>query len=427
MTDLRTRDVTESDLPAILAIRNRSFGPLGIGGQDWWRRVADETLGGRMLAVVDGDDTILGAGRARPFEQAWGGGHLRMGGVAGVYVEPSARGRGVASLLGRALITRMAELGDVVSCLFPTTATLYRGVGYEIGGVQSRVTYAAHDLRHLRTVGGGPRPRPAGPADAERLHALARSAQERHRQSGPMVPSVAALRHALQKDDLIHYLVDDGFVTYSLSEEALTVEHLVAGSPESAAALWAVVGSGSSATPIVRTYMDPRDPVRLLVGGLPELEVSEHVWMARVIDLAAAMAGRGFSSHVTASARITVSDHDCPGCDGTWQIDVSSGRGAATRTSSTTTGVGHGGAAVSAGIPSDRGEAGGRGAAGASPAAYGTDGEPVRMGSRGLAGLWCGWTMSRLRQAGLVEGGSVEDDAALDAVFACSPYITEYF
>ena len=49
------------------------------------------------------------------------------------------------------------------------------------------------------------------------------------------------------------------------------------------------------------------------------------------------------------------------------------------------------------------------------------------MGPRGIAGLWCGWTMSRLRQAGLAEGGSAEEDAALDAVFACSPYITEYF
>jgi hypothetical protein len=38
MSQLRTRDVVEADLPAILSIRNRSFGPLGIGGEDWWRR-----------------------------------------------------------------------------------------------------------------------------------------------------------------------------------------------------------------------------------------------------------------------------------------------------------------------------------------------------------------------------------------------------
>src|SRR6478736_8699657 len=180
MSELRTRDVVDADLPAVLAIRNRSFGPLGTGGDGWWQRVSAETLGGRMIAVVDDSGTVLGAGRIRPYEQAWGGRHLRMGGVAGVYVEPSARGRGVATTLTRALITRMGELGDVVSCLFPTTATLYRRSGYEIGGVQTRMTYAAHHVRDLgpsrsgRTASNGLRP--AVPGDAQRLHDLARQA-----------------------------------------------------------------------------------------------------------------------------------------------------------------------------------------------------------------------------------------------------------
>ena len=73
MSELRTRDVVDADLPAVLAIRNRSFGPLGIGGDVWWQRVSAETLGGRMIAVVDESDTVIGAGRIRPYEQAWGG------------------------------------------------------------------------------------------------------------------------------------------------------------------------------------------------------------------------------------------------------------------------------------------------------------------------------------------------------------------
>src|SRR6478672_7099527 len=169
MSELRTRDVVDADLPAVLAIRNRSFGPLGVG----------------MIAVVDESDTVLGAGRIRPYEQAWGGRHLRMGGVAGVYVEPSARGRGVATALTRALIARMGELGDVVSCLFPTTATLYRRSGYEIGGVQTRTTYAAHLLRDLGSPSAGAGTgsshglRPATPDDAQLMHGLARGAHAR--------------------------------------------------------------------------------------------------------------------------------------------------------------------------------------------------------------------------------------------------------
>src|SRR6478672_6243182 len=156
MSELRTRDVVDTDLPAVLAIRNRSFGPLGTGGDVWWQRVSAETLGGRMIAVVDDSGTILGAGRIRPYEQAWGGRHLRMGGVAGVYVEPSARGRGVATTLTRALVTRMGELG----------------------GVQLRTTYAAHHLRELGTSqadrGASRGLRPATPQDAQTMHDLCR-------------------------------------------------------------------------------------------------------------------------------------------------------------------------------------------------------------------------------------------------------------
>ena len=117
---LHLRDVTPADLPALLSLRSRAFGPLGIGGDEWWERVAAETLDGRWLGVLDDEGDLVGAGRIRPYEQAWGGRHLQMGGVAGVYVEPSARGQGVATTLTRGLITRMGELGDLVSCLFPT-------------------------------------------------------------------------------------------------------------------------------------------------------------------------------------------------------------------------------------------------------------------------------------------------------------------
>lgn len=398
MSELRTRDVVESDLAAVLAIRARSFGPLGAGGDAWWQRVSAETLGGRMLAVVDDSDTLLAAGRIRPYEQAWGGRHLRMGGVAGVYVEPSARGRGVATALTRALITRMAELGDVLSCLFPTTPSLYRRSGYEVGGVQTRTTYAGHLLRDLGAAGGGgPRPdgasglRPARPDDAQRMHDIARDAGVRHGLSGPMLQSVATLRGTLERDELIAYVVDGGHVLYDLSQDALTVEELVASTPEAAATLWGVVGSGSSAVPTVHTHLDPRDPVALVVGGLPATEVRQVPWMGRVIDLVSAFEGRGFNRHLSVEVDLAVSDPEAPANSGRWSLKVSGGHGSASRTDG----------------PADQGV--------------------LHLDARGLSALWCGWSVSRLRQAGLAGGGAADADAALDAVFAGQPFITEYF
>jgi predicted acetyltransferase len=408
MTDLRTRDATHDDLPAILRIRSRSFGPLGAEGAGWWERVAAETLGGRMVVVTDDTGTVVGSGRIRPFHQAWGGRHLPMGGVAGVYVEPSARGRGVATTLTRALVARMGELGDVVSCLFPTAPALYRRSGYEVGGVQSRTTLASHLVRALGSAAHGRRVRSATPGDARALEALTRTAQARHGQSGPMAPSAGTFRRMIEQDELITYVVGHdagggeptGFVAYDLSAEAATVEHLVAADAPTAAALWGIVGSGSSAVPTVHTHLDPRDPVLLALTGLPETQVHQVPWMARVIDLAGAFAARGFPPLTTAAVDLAVSDADAPANAGVWRLAVDGGAGTATRLAD-----GSGEPEMSADLESS----------------------VPRVGPQGLAALWCGWSTSRLRLAGLLEGGSPADDAALDAVFAAAPYITEYF
>ena len=420
---LHLRDVTEADLPAVLSLRSRAFGPLTAGdGGTWWERVAAETLGGRWLGVADESGALVGAGRIRPYEQAWGGHPLRMGGVAGVYVEPSARGQGVATTLTRGLITRMGELGDVVSCLFPTTVSLYRRSGYEVGGVQQRTTYAGRTLRDLGSLAArsgvpptstsatstpsapsappSPRPRRARPEDAEAIHRMLRDDAERHVRSGPMPPTTDQLRGMIDRDELITYVVPDGVVIYDLASEAVTVEHLVAATPEAATTLWGLVGSGSAAVPTVHTYLDPRDPLTLMLGGLPTEEVRQVPWMARVIDFSAAFAGRGFATLVRTEVEVAVDDSEAPRNTGRWRLSVQNGSGSATRVD----------AAAQPGS--------------ADPAP--TEG-PARVGARGLAALWCGWSTSRLRQAGLLTGGSPDDDAALDLLFAATPYLTEYF
>ena len=295
---LHLRDVTDADLPEVLSLRSRAFGPLATGdGGTWWDRVAAETLGGRWLGVADESGALVGAGRIRPYEQAWGGQLLRMGGVAGVYVEPSARGQGVATALTRGLITRMGELGDVVSCLFPTTVSLYRRSGYEVGGVQQRTTYAGPTLRELGSLASRPgaptpspsatsapsgpptsRPRRARPDDAEDIHRMLRDDAGRHRRSGPMPPSTQQLRAMIERDELITYVVPGGAVIYDLASQAVTVEHLSAATPQAASTLWGLVGSGSAAVPTVHTYLDPRDPLTLMLGGLPAEEVRQVPW-----------------------------------------------------------------------------------------------------------------------------------------------------
>jgi len=246
--------------------------------------------------------------------------------------------------------------------------------------------------------------RRAGPDDAQQIHRMLRDDAARHARSGPMLPTVEQLGRWIERDEQITYVLPDGVVIYDHGAAALTVEHLVAEGPQAAAALWGLVGSGSSAAPTVHTYLDPRDPLTLALSALPATEVKQVPWMARVIDLGAAFAARGFPPLTDATTDLLVDDPEAPRNTGRWRLSVTGGTGSAARSDADPAPV-----------------------APAQPGQVERLQQTGRVGARGLSALWCGWSTSRVRQAGLLSGGSAEDDAALDAIFAATPYLTEYF
>jgi hypothetical protein len=52
---------------------------------------------------------------------------------------------------------------------------------------------------------------------------------------------------------------------------------------------------------------------------------------------------------------------------------------------------------------------------------------PLTVGARGLAALYAGTPVAALRLSGLASGGAPDDDAALDAAFAATPYMVDDF
>lgn len=128
------RDLTPEDLDDVLDIRKRSFGPLSAADAERWRRSTIPLLGeGRYLGAFDGS-RLTAAARLRQFTQWWHGRPQPMAGIAGVTVSPEDRGRGVGTLIMRAVIDRAVALGDAVSVLYPATTPIYRALGYEHAG-----------------------------------------------------------------------------------------------------------------------------------------------------------------------------------------------------------------------------------------------------------------------------------------------------
>ncbi|GGO21424.1 UPF0256 protein [Microbispora rosea subsp. aerata] len=397
---MEIRHLTSDDLDAVLDIRRRAFGPLSGSAPDTWRRLVSPMLPeGRYLGAFDGP-RLIGAARINPYVQWWHGRPLSMGGVAGVTVSPEDRGRGVGRALTHAAVERCAQLGHAVSALYPATTPLYRNAGYEHAGVLQRVTVPAEALR---TLGGPAAPvklRRMGPADAAELVALIGRVHSATRASGPLCFDERTWRLWLDDDDDFCYLAEDGFVVYRWSEGNIEVDNLLAGSEATARALWSMVGTASTVADSVTACADPADPVLWMLRERSKDEVAQTRWMFRLIDLPAAVAGRGFPAAVSVETVVEVTDPLRPGNAGAWLLRVDGGSGSVTRL----------------------GDAPG-GTAGLAAAG----GAATRLAIGGMSALFAGVPTATLRRAGLLAGGSPEADDALDAAFRCAPYMIDYF
>lgn len=435
----------DDDLDAELDLRHRAFGPMDSAEREYW---LDEMRGciadGRQFGVWDGG-LLVGAARFYDMRQYWHGRALPMAGVGGVKVAPEARGRGVGRALMAELLGAMAERGYPLSVLYPATAHIYRSFGWELAGGHYRAEVPGRSLGPLLPpdpevglpgqIGGpavsagaggsalpaapagaggsavpaapveaglaGRRPavRRAGPDDAEEVIAVLGAVHAAARDCGPATFDPASVRRWLASPDLFSYLAADGFLGYGWhggSHSEIMVHVLQAASAATARTLWGIVASHASVTEIVRATVGPSDPVGWLTRE-PDVSLHQHkTWMLRVLDPAAAIAGRGFPVAADTSVALQLADPDLPANAGLYTLAVGDGRGALTpgvtpRTAAPTT------------VPQ------------------------VLLGPRGFAALYAGVPTATLRIAGLLAGGDEGTDCALDAVFACRPYLLDYF
>jgi predicted acetyltransferase len=381
------RDLTADDLDAVLDLRKRAFGPLSASNVATFRKMVQPTLdAGRYIGVDDGG-RLAAAARLRPFTQWWHGRPQPMSGVAGVTVSPEDRGRGLGRLLMHAVIERAAALGDAVSALFPATTPIYRSVGYEHAGAQHITTLPAEALRTIRPA-KDVKIRRMGPDDAPAVMSLLHRVHAAARASGPISYGEDIWRLWLADEDDFLYLADDGFVIYRWDGHDIEVDTLVAGSADTARALWSLVGTSSSVAEKVKAVVAPGDPVLWLLRERSNDEVRQHRWMFRVIDLEDAVTRRGYPAVVSGEAVVRVEDPVRSGNTGVWRLEFTGGSGAATRVAE-------------------------------------ADDAPV-LSVNAFSALYAGVPTATLRRSGLLTGGERYDEV-LDAVFGARPYMLDDF
>ena len=410
------RELGPADDPgALLDLSVRAFGPIARADRTRWEENAEAAIGaGQYLGVFDGGQ-LLAAARYHDMVQWWHGQPVPMAGVASVAVAPEERGRGTGRALMRTLLGLIGDRGYHISALYPATLALYRSLGWEIAGGLSQVRIPARSLRSLVPPDASlPAPAPGteaappaaphlrmrrcGPRDAADVLATVGRVHQALRDCGPNTRDEAAVARWLSDEQRFAYLAPDGFLAYRWQHgnDELQVERVIASSAAATRAIWGIVSSHSSIASMVQATVGPADPVQWLTTDPDVSPARQTAWMLRVVDAAAAVAGRGFPPGVELTAVLRLADPDRPAHDGWWTLDVGGSKGVLTP------------AGTRPGDPPP------------APAA-------LTLGPRGFAALYGGTPLGTLRRAGLAAGGDPGGDAALDAAFGADPFMLEFF
>ena len=318
---LETRFATAEDLPSIWDVFVRSFDFPPDRFQEWLLDPGPD----RVLGTFDEHGRAVAGSRLVAFGQWYGGRRVPMAGYSPVAVTPEHRGRGLGRAVTAGQYADMRDRGEVAAGLFPSSVALYRSVGFELAGgyVERRIPSA-----HLASISGGPDVviRPGGPEDVAGARACYdRIAQPRH---GHLDRPEEMWRRKVPADltGMHLYVVDDASTVPAIAgyaiyrhvktrppyDYAVHLVELMADDPAISAALWRLVGSSGTQAPHVIVVGPPDDPVYLQLPIADPVAVqSEISWMVRLIDVAGAIAARGYRRSAAGPGRSA--DHG-PGC-----------------------------------------------------------------------------------------------------------------
>jgi predicted acetyltransferase len=324
---LRSGDVPQRDALARLA-----FGMASPPPPERPRPAPEQSVGAydgdRLVANV----TILA-------DAHWFGGEaVTSGGVTTVVVAPDQRGRSLAREVVSEAIRRLHARGDAISVLHPTTATLYRGLGYEIAGWYRATDVPVTSLARIVpptdvTV------EPAEPQHVEVAYDAAaplhdgwlwrsRAARELIRFDFEHSTLPKAAFRAVRDGDTLGALVYTEVSAGPLPRFDLVASQLYATDVHALRALLAVAGAHGTMAINLRTFLPP-DDLALAVPHGQQLSPGRHTpWMLRIVDAPTAIAQRGYAPALDLEVHLHIHGDDIvTGNNGMFVLRVRDGHG----------------------------------------------------------------------------------------------------
>ncbi|PFG41737.1 putative acetyltransferase [Isoptericola jiangsuensis] len=339
---LEIRRSVIDDVPAARRLGAEAFGvpttpPPDPDPADWPRPNT------RPWTATD-DGEVVATLAVRSFTSWFHGARVPTAGFAGVTVAAEHRGSGLLRPLMEAALAEARDLGEQVSTLYPSSAGIYRGLGYEVVGAFEDVTIPMAALAAVAPA-AGVRTRRATAADVpaiRRVYETWASAQ-----NGPLTRRERPF--TMEPDEMVGADADLtgvslavrgsgagevlGFASWSRGRgydrtTTMEVEDLVALTPDAARALWRTLGSFASVVGQVQVCTSGGwsgvDVARLVLPDHAATSVPRP-YMLRLLDVPGALAGSRVPP-VAARVPFAVTDPRTPDLEGAWTLEAADGR-----------------------------------------------------------------------------------------------------
>lgn len=322
--ELRTPG-TEEEIDALERVLQTSFAIPNIR----WTTFFDRIGRANLRVVIERGEVIAGLGFYR-MAQWFGGKSVKLGGLAGVGVAPHARGRGIAADMCGRVLGELAEEGFALAGLYASTATLYRGIGFEQAGTKLTWTAKLADLPrgdHALSC------RPIDPRDHEALRPLydrrARSWTGHLDRTRPLWERIGS---PYGDQPTYAYGVGDpleGYVVFTQKELdnlhfRVAIRDMVWSTPAAARRICALLGDLRSLGDELTWTGCAADPLVSLLAEQRQRVVAHERWMLRVLDVKGALEARGWPN-LRAVVHLRVRDPLLAKNDGAFVLAVEGG------------------------------------------------------------------------------------------------------
>ncbi|MGH3014176.1 MAG: GNAT family N-acetyltransferase [Gaiellaceae bacterium] len=325
-----------------LAPISHYFGSAGTPPAEHMQAVTRVLPEGHMLAAVDGDAIVGGAGAFR-FDLTIPGGPLPVAGVTVVGVLPTHRRRGVLRELMRTQLDAVHQRGEPVAILWASEAGIYPRFGYGLASLSGDIEiHRAHSAyaRPLEWSGQArlvPLDEALEPVQdvydrvaGEIPGMLSRTrdwwqarllADPEWRRSGRGEKACTVLELDGRPEAYALYRVNYGFEG-NLSTGVTEVAEAVGASPAATAAIWRFLLDVDWMERVTAELLPLDHPLLLLVAEANRLRfrVGDGLWV-RLVDVGAALAARSYDGD--GDVVVAVGDAFCPWNDARFSLDGS--------------------------------------------------------------------------------------------------------